>query len=30
MLLTNLKVQKAKPQTKQYKLSDERGMYLLV
>ena len=30
MPLTNLKVQKAKPQAKQYKLADERGMYLLI
>ncbi len=30
MLLTNLKVQKAKPQARQYKLADERGMYLLI
>ena len=30
MPLTNLKVDKAKPKEKQYKLADERGMYLLV
>jgi len=30
MPLTNLKVQKAKPQARQYKLADERGMYLLI
>ena len=30
MPLTNLKVQKAKHQAKQYKLADERGMYLLI
>ena len=30
MSLTNLKVHKAKPKDKQYKLADERGMYLLV
>ena len=30
MSLTNLKVNKAKPKDKQYKLADERGMYLLV
>ena len=30
MPLTNLKVDKAKPKDKQYKLADERGMYLLV
>ena len=30
MSLTNLKVDKAKPKAKQYKLADERGMYLLV
>ena len=30
MPLTNLKVDKAKPKEKQYKLADERGMYLLI
>jgi len=30
MALTNLKVDKAKPKEKQYKLADERGMYLLI
>jgi len=30
MALTNLKVTKAKPKKKPYKLADERGMYLLV
>ncbi len=30
MALTNLKVQKAKPRARQYKLADERGMYLLI
>jgi hypothetical protein len=30
MPLTNLKVNKAKPKEKPYKLADERGMYLLV
>ena len=30
MPLTNLKVEKAKPKEKQYKLADERGMYLLI
>ncbi len=29
-MLTPSAVKNAKPQTKQYKLSDERGMYLLV
>ena len=30
MPLTHLKVERAKPKEKQYKLADERGMYLLV
>jgi hypothetical protein len=30
MPLTHLKVEKAKLKEKQYKLSDERGMYLLI
>ena len=30
MALTNLKTNRAKPKDKQYKLADERGMYLLV
>ena len=30
MSLTNLQIQKAKPKEKQYKLSDGRGMYLIV
>jgi len=30
MSLTNLKIQKAKPKEKQYKLPDGRGMYLIV
>ena len=30
MALTTLRVERAKAQEKQYKLSDERGMYLLV
>jgi hypothetical protein len=30
MALTNLKTDRAKPKDKQYKLADERGMYLLV
>ena len=30
MPLTNLKVDKAKPKEKQYKLADQRGMYLLI
>ena len=30
MSLTALQVQKAKPKDKPYKLSDERGLYLLV
>ena len=28
--LTNLQITRAKPKPKQYKLADERGMYLLV
>tara|TARA_B100001245_G_scaffold168838_1_gene127916 strand:+ start:173 stop:340 length:168 start_codon:yes stop_codon:yes gene_type:complete len=30
MPLTHLKVERAKPKEKQYKLADERGMYLLI
>ena len=30
MPLTNLRVEKAKPKEKPYKLTDERGMYLLI
>ena len=30
MPLTHLKVERAKPKEKQYKLTDERGMYLLI
>ena len=30
MSLTHLKIRKAKPKEKPYKLTDERGMYLLV